>query len=119
MDTNVQIPAKFVENLESIQPAELSDDELTIIVDYICLTRDAQETKQLFDVFYFNLLCLRNNFTLYAGDTVEKLPNCPSYSSENIAVNALVINLVSSAKTLLQFVGLKKMGLIKISSIYM
>lgn len=102
MDTILQIPAKLIKNFELIQPVKLSEDELTTIVDYICLTRDAQETKQLFDVFYFNLLCLRNNFTLYAGDTVEKLPNCPEYSSENIAVNALVINLISSAKTLVE-----------------
>ena len=102
MDTATQIPAKFIENIELIQPADISDDELNIIKNYIELTRDVQETKQLFDVFYFNLLSLRNDFTLYAGDTVEKLPNCPESSSETIAVNALVINLISSAKTLVE-----------------
>mgnify|MGYP004653651991 CR=1 FL=1 len=100
MDTTTQIPANFIDNIESLQIAKLSDDELSTIDNFIYLTRDAQETKQLFDIFYFNLLCLRNNFVLYAGDTVKKSPNCPEYSSENIAVNALVINLISSAKTL-------------------
>lgn len=102
MDTEMLIPAKFIDDIELIQPADLSNDELNIIKNYIELTRDVQETKQLFDVFYFNLLCLRNNFTFYAGDTVEKLPNCPESSSETIAVNALVINLISSAKTLVE-----------------
>ena len=102
MDTTEQIPASLIENLDSIQPAELSDDELTTIENYICLTRDAQETKQLFDVFYFNLLCLKNSFILYARDTVKKLPNCPECNSESIALNALVINLISSAKTLVE-----------------
>ena len=102
MDTATQIPAKFIENIELIQPADISDDELNIIKDFIELTCDVQETKQLFDVFYFNLRSLRNDFTLYAGDTVEKLPNCPESSSETIAVNALVINLISSAKTLVE-----------------
>ena len=54
MDTTAQIPSNFIDNLDSMQVAELSDYELTIINDFICLTRDAQETKQLFDVFYFN-----------------------------------------------------------------
>lgn len=100
MDTTLQIPASLISGLDSLYVAELTDNELNTINDFISLTRDAQETKQLFDVFYFNLLCLRNSFILYAGDTVESLPSCPEYNSENIAVNALVINLISSAKTL-------------------
>lgn len=97
-----QIPAKFVEDFDSIQPANLTDGELNTIKDFIDLTRDIQETKQWFDIFYFNLQCLLNSFTLYTDDTVEKMPNCPKCDSESIALNALVINLISSANTFVE-----------------
>ncbi len=103
MDTILQIPSNFIKDFDLIQPASLNADESKTVMQHIGLTRDVKESKQLFDIFYFNLLCLRNNFTLYAGDTVERLSSCPDYASENISVNALVINLISSAKTLVEF----------------
>ncbi len=102
MDTVSQVPAIYIENIESVEPADLTEEELSMVLDYVLLTQDAIEAKQLFDVFYFNLISLRNNFVFYIDDRVERLGNCPDCVNESIAVNAHIINLLGSAKTLVE-----------------
>ena len=99
----MNIPANLVDDFDSLHLADLTDDERSLLISYIALTRDITESNQLFEVFYFNLLHMRNSFVFNMNDTVFKTEHCPDYKSEFIAVNSQVINLISSARTLIEF----------------
>lgn len=71
MDTLTRIPASFIKDFSSLHVADLTTDEHTLFVDYIALTRDIIEANQLFEVFYFNLLNLRNSFILHSDDEIS------------------------------------------------
>lgn len=71
MDTLTSIPASFIKDFSSLHVADLTTDEHTLLVDYIALTRDIIEANQLFEVFYFNLLNLRNSFILHSDDEIS------------------------------------------------
>ena len=73
MDTLTSIPASFIKDFSSLHVADLTTDEHTLLVDYIALTRDIIEANQLFEVFYFNLLNLRNSFILHSDDEISSL----------------------------------------------
>ena len=103
MDTLTSIPASFIKDFSSLHVADLTTDEHTLLVDYIALARDIIEANQLFEVFYFNLLNLRNSFILHYDDEISRTEHCPDCSSDFIAFNAFVINLISSSKTLTEF----------------
>jgi len=103
MDTVTNIPIGIIEDADSLHLADLTDEERTLIVDYIALTRDVIEANQLFEVFCFNLLNMRNSFVFKMNDTVTRTDCCPDFDSDFIAVNSLVVNLISSAKTLTEF----------------
>lgn len=103
MDTIKIIPSSIVENFDSLHVADLTKEQQNLIITHIALTREVIEANQLFDAFYYNILNMRNSFTFNMDDTVCKTENNPNYDNEYIAVNALVINLISSAKTLTEY----------------
>lgn len=103
MDSIKHIPKNLIEGFESLHSIELTDEERAVLTGYLDLTRDVIEANQLFEVFYFNFQNLINSFELKLNDTVVRKEHCPPYDSEIIAVNALIINLISSAKTLTEF----------------
>lgn len=101
MDTERFIPAKHIEKIEEIHIADLDDIEKNIITFHIELTRHIQENHQLFLIFRFNLKNLLNSYTLKTKDTIVRRKHVPSDSSDFISINALVINYISSGKTLI------------------
>lgn len=103
MDTEKYIPVSFIDDFNSLHVVELTEDESTLLFNHVALTRDVTEANQLFEVFYFNLLNMRNSFIIRMNDTVTKTEHCSDCDSDSIAVNSLVINLISSAKTLTEF----------------
>lgn len=103
MDTLINIPKGIINESDSLHVAELTEQEHTLLANHVALTRDIIEANQLFEVFYFNLLSMRNSFVFNMNDTVVKTDYCPDYDSDFVAVNSLVINLISSAKTLTEF----------------
>ena len=103
MDTIKIIPSSIIENFDSLHVADLTKEQQSLIIKHIALTREVIEANQLFDTFYYNLLNMRNSFTFNMDDTVFKTEKSPNYDNEYIAVNALVINLISSAKTLTEY----------------
>lgn len=105
MDTVKFLPINTVDDLESINIPDLTDEMRSIFVEHVDLIKVVTESNQLFDVFYFNLLNMRNSIVLSIGDTATKTIHYPNYDSEFIAINAFVINLISSAKTLTEFLG--------------
>ncbi len=103
MDTAITFPETFIEDFNSLRLADLTDGERILLIDYVALTRDMAEANQLFEVFFFNLTNMRNSFVFGINDTVIRTNHCPDFKSDVIAINSLVINLISSAKTLTEF----------------
>lgn len=103
MDTLTNIPASMINDFDSLHVADLTEEERSLIINYVGLTRDVTEAQQLFDAFYFNMLNMRNLFVFNANDTVTRTEYCLNCDSDFIAVNSLVVNLISSARTLTEF----------------
>ena len=78
--------------------ADLTTDEHTLLVDYIALTRDIIEANQLFEVFYFNLLNLRNSFILHSDDEISSLLVSVSTSGRFVPVSGRLVCAESRLK---------------------
>ena len=62
MDTLTNIPIGQIKRYNDLHVAKLTEEERTLLVNYVALTRDVTESNQLFEAFYFNLLSMRNSF---------------------------------------------------------
>ena len=98
MDTLTSIPASFIKDFSSLHVADLTTDEHTLLVDYIALTRDIIEANQLFEVFYFNLLNLRNYFILHSDDEISSLLVSVSTSGRFVSVSGRFVCAESRIK---------------------
>lgn len=98
MDTLTSIPASFIKDFSSLHVADLTTDEHTLLVDYIALTRDIIEANQLFEVFYFNLLNLRNSFILHSDDEISSLLVSVSTSGRFVPVSGRFVCAESRIK---------------------
>lgn len=103
MDTLENIPISSVDNPDLFRVADLSEEERIQFKNCVALSRDIEEANQLFEVFYFNLLNMRNIFEFKTSGIVSRTVCFPSYDNDFIAVNSLVISLISSAKELTEF----------------
>ena len=98
MDTLTSIPASFIKDFSSLHVADLTTDEHTLLVDYIALTRDIIEANQLFEVFYFNLLNLRNSFIIHSDDEISSLLVSVSTSGRFVPVSGRLVCAESRLK---------------------
>lgn len=98
MDTLTSIPASFIKDFSSLHVADLTTDEHTLLVDYIALTRDIIEANQLFEVFYFNLLNLRNSFILHSDDEISSFLVSVSTSGRFVPVSGRFVCAESRIK---------------------
>ena len=98
MDTLTSIPASFIKDFSSLHVADLTTDEHTLLVDYIALARDIIEANQLFEVFYFNLLNLRNSFILHSDDEISSLLVSVSTSGRFVTVSGRFVCAESRIK---------------------
>lgn len=98
MDTLTSMPASFIKDFSSLHVADLTTDEHTLLVDYIALTRDIIEANQLFEVFYFNLLNLRNSFILHSDDEISSLLVSVSTSGRFVPVSGRFVCAESRIK---------------------
>jgi len=103
MDTEKRIPINKIENAGELHLANLTEDERSLINNYVLLTGNVVEANQLFDCFYFTLQNLRTCLTLNSNDIIIRTEHCPNYGTDFIAINSLVISFISSAKTLTEF----------------
>lgn len=78
------------------------DDEIKLIDEYIEFTRHIQEIDQLFHIFKTNLNHLLIHYELWNDDTAIKRCNFDIEESDEIIINALVINYISSARTFVE-----------------
>jgi hypothetical protein len=78
----------------------ISNSEEKIFSDYVELTRHIIEIDKLFYVFRYNLENLLDQFIIYNNDLIERRNIQLSEDQYYFQINALTINLISSAKTL-------------------
>lgn len=103
MNTEKFITAKQINMpIENIHIAILNDKELEIIEFHIELTRHIQEIQQLFQVFRFNLKSILNDYTLMNSGNIIRNKHFTIEFTDYIVINALVINYISSGKTLIE-----------------
>lgn len=100
MDTEKMMPYQDFD-IDNITLPDFTDDALQIVQSYVEITRHTQETHQLFELFQYNLKRLLSIYELNNEDCIKRLePRFESFS-DRIELNALVINYISSGKTLI------------------
>ena len=87
-------------DINDLNIPDISPRESNILFFFIEITRYIQEIEKLFRIYRCNLNIMDNYCTLYNDDTIE----CKyDYSEDSfIVINTLVINLISSGKTLME-----------------
>jgi hypothetical protein len=99
MDTEKFIPSQELD-IENLTLLTLSDEELDNVSKYLEITRHLQEVHQLFSVFRYNLSSLLHTYELTNSDQIKRLKPYVEEFDDRTEVNALVINYISSGKTL-------------------
>ncbi len=103
MDTEKMLPYQDFD-LDGITLLDFTNEALQIIQFYIEVTRHVQEIHQLFELFQYNLRRLLSVYELNNGDRVKRHEPYFEGFSDRIELNALVINYISSGKTLIDSV---------------
>lgn len=85
---------------EKLTILEYTEQEILAIKHYVELTRHLQEIQQVFHITVYNLRVLLNTFELANNNTVRKIRSITDEFDEKTEINALVINFISSGKTL-------------------
>lgn len=90
------------DDFENITVSEFEKDDQQVIDNFIELTRHLKEIKEVFDVFQYNLLRLRNTYCLKIDDRIHR--NIPSDGqfTEYTEINALLISFISAGRTLVE-----------------
>lgn len=104
-DTNI--------NPESIKIPKLNEKEIDLIQEYIEFARHIQEIDQLFHIYKVNLDNLFINYEFINNDSFYKKNSKFKEKDDRIVINTLVINYISSAKTLIESINnfiRKKLG---------
>lgn len=79
---------------------ELTAEFIDNVCKYSELNRHLQEINQLFDVFVFNIERLFSSYVVQSDDCVTRKDGFVTDSSDFIAINSFVINIISSGRSL-------------------
>lgn len=101
MDTETTVMQKDLDiDTNEIDIPEMTDIEKGSIYFFIEITRYLQELEKLYRIYRYNLNILLGHYELYNDDTLVR--KFESKESDYVIINALVINLISSGKTLME-----------------
>lgn len=89
-------------DISKIELPKIEQSEIEIIDEYIEFTRHFQEINQLFHIFQVNMKQLILHYELLEDDTIIKKDKFDIEESDEIIINALFINYISSAKTFIE-----------------
>ena len=87
-------------NIQDIEIPNMNDEEKETIETFIDITRHIQEIEQLFRIFRVNIKILLNFYRLGNNDEISKNYDFALEDTDDYIINFLVINYISSAKTL-------------------
>lgn len=91
-------------NIDNITLYDYNDKDLKRITSFVEITRYIEEIHQLFDIFQYNIRRLLSIYELNNHDKIKRhVPKFEDFS-DSTELNALVISLISSGKTLVDAV---------------
>lgn len=99
MDTEKLLPYDDF-NIANITLYDYTDEGLNCITSFIEITRYIEEIHQLFDIFQYNIRRLLSIYELNNHDKIKRHVLQFEDFSDSTELNALVISLISSGKTL-------------------
>lgn len=82
--------------------AELSPDEVELSKNYVELTRHLQEIRHLYLMFQYGLDCIDSKYILMSNGKLLKNNEPAITEADFIAINAMVNNLISAGRTLVE-----------------
>ena len=97
---NYILPRDYEFNIQDIKIPNMNDEEKETIETFIDITRHIQEIEQLFRIFRINIKILLNFYRLGNDDKISKNYDFDLKDTDDYIINSLVINYISSAKTL-------------------
>jgi hypothetical protein len=97
IDYNHKIDVNFIESLP-----KLTNYELKLCKHVKKVTSELLTIEKLFEVYEFNHFQLLQFYELNFFDTIERLSEFEFKTTDEIALNALTISLISSGKTLIE-----------------
>ena len=89
-------------NYEGIKYPELNEEEKHCIHYLVEMFRHIIEIDNLFEISNFNLMSMVHYYELYNTSRIKRNFNFEFETTDHIAINALVNNIISSGKTLLE-----------------
>lgn len=89
-------------SIKKVKITKLKEEELNLITKYVEYTRHFQEINQLFEIFITNTAILFHFYLLNSNDTIKRNNFLNDKYNDNITINALIINYISSAKTFVE-----------------
>lgn len=103
MDTEKLLPYDDF-NIDNITLYDYTDEGLKYITSFVEITRYIEEIHQLFNIFQYNIRRLLSIYELNNHDKIKRhVPQFEDFS-DSTELNALVISLISSGKTLVDAV---------------
>lgn len=93
---------EFEEDCDKLFIPKINDNEKEIFNIYIELTRHIIELNKLFHIYRCNFNMLHSHFEMYTNDLIKEKKTNTNEESTYIQINTLTINLISSAKTLVE-----------------
>ena len=99
MDTEKTVT--FRDQIE-LSASELSPDEVELAKHHVEITRHLQEIQQLYLMFQYALDCIDSKYTLMSNGKVLKNNDPANTEADFIAINAMVNNLISAGRTLVE-----------------
>lgn len=99
MDTEKLLPYDDSDS-DNITLYDYTDEGLNCITSFVEITRYIEEIHQLFDIFHYNVRKLLSVYELNRNDKIKRRVTQFEDFSDRTELNALVISLISSGKTL-------------------
>lgn len=82
--------------------AELNSVDVKLAREHVEITRHLQEIQQLYLMFQYAVDCIDGTYTLLRNGTVLKNNEIANSQADFIAINAMVNNLISAGRTLVE-----------------
>lgn len=92
----------FRDQMIELSAAELSPDEVELAKQHVEITRHLKEIQQLYLMFQYALDCIDSKYTLMSNGKVLKNNDPANTEADFIAINAMVNNLISAGRTLVE-----------------
>ena len=96
------LPQNLNDDINESKIPQLEGEDSAVVSQYFWLINQIIEIKQLFSVFQFNRLAMDHFYELFVSDEIVRRDTQNFIENDFIAINALVINFISSGKTLIE-----------------